>query len=397
MKKLIFHFDQPKSTIIQVDNLTQFFSINSIENNLLFCEPKLFPTRLIQIINRENKSKKVFNEIIFVFNGELDQENSVLIRNKFLDQISYKDLYINYDLKKAFAPYIKSTKKIRLISHLNFYLGLKKQLNKNNYPSIIIHDGISVDVELAIENELLVNLNADIKEIKKLEDKTASEVLSFERLLKSVYGTKKDITNQYTFNLLEVIKFFKNLSSNKVKVVNSILIFTNKPELIKYSLLFDKLNIVVKVVDVNELMLSSKNKLVEANKRNYYSEDDPNFWDFIAQPIKNITDKFRNVANNMYVLVSEDEGRTGNYKKIEDSNAISTIYYYSANGDFIKEFMSFNAFQNYFDKNYDLIDEENYFEFYDKYDGYEVLTVRELKKTSILSNLKSKIERSLFG
>ena len=397
MKKLIFHFDQPKSTIIQVDNLTQFFSINSIENNLLFCEPKLFPTRLIQIINRENKSKKVFNEIIFVFNGELDQENSVLIRNKFLDQISYKDLYINYDLKKAFAPYIKSTKKIRLISHLNFYLGLKKQLNKNNYPSIIIHDGISVDVELAIENELLVNLNADIKEIKKLEDKTASEVLSFERLLKSVYGTKKDITNQYTFNLLEVIKFFKNLSSNKVKVVNSILIFTNPPELIKYSLLFDKLNIVVKVVDVNELMLSSKNKLVEANKRNYYSEDDPNFWDFIAQPIKNITDKFRNVANNMYVLVSEDEGRTGNYKKIEDSNAISTIYYYSANGDFIKEFMSFNAFQNYFDKNYDLIDEENYFEFYDKYDGYEVLTVRELKKTSILSNLKSKIERSLFG
>ena len=397
MKKLIFHFDQPKSTIIQVDNLTQFFSINSIENNLLFCEPKLFPTRLIQIINRENKSKKVFNEIIFVFNGELDQENSVLIRNKFLDQISYKDLYINYDLKKAFAPYIKSTKKIRLISHLNFYLGLKKQLNKNNYPSIIIHDGISVDVELAIENELLVNLNADIKEIKKLEDKTASEVLYFERLLKSVYGTKKDITNQYTFNLLEVIKFFKNLSSNKVKVVNSILIFTNKPELIKYSLLFDKLNIVVKVVDVNELMLSSKNKLVEANKRNYYSEDDPNFWDFIAQPIKNITDKFRNVANNMYVLVSEDEGRTGNYKKIEDSNAISTIYYYSANGDFIKEFMSFNAFQNYFDKNYDLIDEENYFEFYDKYDGYEVLTVRELKKTSILSNLKSKIERSLFG
>lgn len=400
MKKLIFLFDQPKSTIVQVDTLTQYFNISSIENDLIFCEPKLFHLRLIQIINKNNKSLTIFNEIIFVFNGELDKENSTIVRNKFLDQISYKEQYINVDLNKVFTPYIKSNKKIRLISHIDFYHGIKKQLNKNNYPSLIIYDGSSVDVELALSKDISVNLNADIKEIDKLDDITATEALSIEKLLKNLYGSKKDITNIYSSQLLEVIKFFRKLSFNKVKEINSILIYSTKSELIKSGFLSDKLNMVVKVVNVSDLLYASKNRLTESNKRSNYSDDEYSFWDYIgyiSEPIRNVAERVRDLAANLYLRVSEKQEIGSHYNKFEDSNSITTIYFYSANGEFIREFKSYNAFQNFLERNYESIDDESYFEFYDNYDGFEVLTVRELKRISIFSNLKSKIERSLFG
>ena len=143
--------------------------------------------------------------------------------------------------------------------------------------------------------------------------------------------------------------------------------------------------------------MSSKNKLVEAKKRTYNVEDDPSFWDYIAQPFKKLTGRSIGLTYNSNIRNSEVKRNTSKHKKNTNNNSISKIYYYSTIGDFIREFEGYEAFQNFIDKNYESIDEESYFEFYDNFDSYEILTVKEIKRTSILSNLKNKIERSLLS
>ena len=117
MKKLILHFDQPKSTIILFDKNSAIYSKFEIDNDLLFIEPSNFPKRLIEIAFNNHKAEKL-ERLILVFDGELDKVNGVILFNEALNYISYKETYNFYDLKSKFSPYLEDTNNIKLLSHL---------------------------------------------------------------------------------------------------------------------------------------------------------------------------------------------------------------------------------------------------------------------------------------
>ena len=237
MKKLILHFDQPKSTIILFDKNSAIYSKFEIDNDLLFIEPSNFPKRLIEIAFNNHKAEKL-ERLILVFDGELDKVNGVILFNEALNYISYKETYNFYDLKSKFSPYLEDTNNIKLLSHLDFYSSLVDEKNAQ-YLSLLIYLGNSISVELAYDKVIRTSLNADIKLIP-IGNKfyKASKLLSNNYLIKN---SDDDITVSYTNNMVEVILFFMSVVQERNLTVNSIQIISNKSELIRENILIDRL------------------------------------------------------------------------------------------------------------------------------------------------------------
>ena len=351
MKKLILHFDQPKSTIILFDKNSAIYSKFEIDNDLLFIEPSNFPKRLIEIAFNNHKAEKL-ERLILVFDGELDKVNGVILFNEALNYISYKETYNFYDLKSKFSPYLEDTNNIKLLSNLDFYSSLVDEKNAQ-YLSLLIYLGNSISVELAYDKVIRTSLNADIKLIP-IGNKfyKASKLLSNNYLIKN---SDDDITVSYTNNMVEVILFFMSVVQERNLTVNSIQIISNKSELIRENILIDRLKTKFSIYSEKSL-LSNLDVVLTRNNFQFITMQD-----MINDPVKNLPivigfllAPLIPLANN---LIQKMKKKNNIDEKIDDLvNKIVKIMIKAVDGEPIGEFTSISELEEYIREYSDILD-----------------------------------------
>lgn len=386
MKKLIFHFDQPKSTIILIDLHAANNSKYEIDNDLLFLEPSKFPNRLIDIALNNSKSEKLEN-IIFVFDGELDKVNGVILFNETLNYISYKETYNLYDLRSKFSPYLEDPNNIKLFSHLDFYSALMNDKNIH-HPSLLINISNSISVELAYDKVIRTSLNADIKLIP-IGNKfyKASELLSNNYLIKNSDG---DYSISYTHNLAEVILFFMSVVQERNHTVNTIQIISNKSELIKENILTDRLKTKFSIYSEKSL-LSNLERLLK--KQNFHFIT---LQDIVDDPLKNIPNALAFLINPFAIFaISVFKNNRAMKEKFESIvNVIVKILLKSSNGYMIREFAIIEDMENYIKQNSEILDPNSKVEIIDSNNRIISYSLAELKNISNFSTMEMKIKSS---
>lgn len=389
MKKLIFHFDQPKSTIILLDKNSAIYSKFEIDNDLLFIEPSNFPKRLIEIAFNNYKAEKL-ERLIFVFDGDLDKVNGVILFNEALNYISYKETYNLYDLKSKFSPYLEDTNNIKLLSHLDFYSSLVDEKN-TQYLSLLIYLGNSISVELAYDKVIRTSLNADIKLIP-IGNKfyKASKLLSNNYLIKN---SDDDITVSYTNNMVEVILFFMSVVQERNLTVNSIQIISNKSELIRENILIDRLKTKFSIYSEKSL-LSNLDVVLTRNNFQFITMQD-----MINDPVKNLPivigfllAPLIPLANN---LIQKMKKKNNIDEKIDDLvNKIVKIMIKAVDGEPIGEFTSISELEEYIREYSDILDPLSKVEIIDSNKRVISYTLAELKNISNFSTVEMKIKSS---
>lgn len=389
MKKLIFHFDQPKSTIILLEKNSAIYSKFEIDNDLLFIEPSNFPKRLIEIAFNNYKAEKL-ERLIFVFDGDLDKVNGVILFNEALNYISYKETYNLYDLKSKFSPYLEDTNNIKLLSHLDFYSSLVDEKN-TQYLSLLIYLGNSISVELAYDKVIRTSLNADIKLIP-IGNKfyKASKLLSNNYLIKN---SDDDITVSYTNNMVEVILFFMSVVQERNLTVNSIQIISNKSELIRENILIDRLKTKFSIYSEKSL-LSNLDVVLTRNNFQFITMQD-----MINDPVKNLPivigfllAPLIPLANN---LIQKMKKKNNIDEKIDDLvNKIVKIMIKAVDGEPIGEFTSISELEEYIREYSDILDPLSKVEIIDSNKRVISYTLAELKNISNFSTVEMKIKSS---
>ncbi|MBZ0181765.1 MAG: hypothetical protein K8F60_04860 [Melioribacteraceae bacterium] len=388
MKKLIFLFEHPKSTVILIDADPNHSSRNEIDNDLLFLEPSKFPTRVIEIAFN-NRDKEKLENILFVFDGELDKVNGVILFNETLNYFSYKENYNFYNLRNKFSSFVNNPEKIKLLSQLDFYSTLMND-KKIEYLSLLIYVGNTVSVELGYDKVIRTNLNADIKLIL-LGEKSykASELLSNNYLMKNSDG---NYTDTFTNNLAEVILFFISDVKERNLTVNSIQIVSNKTEFIKENILSERLKTNFNIHKVSNLQLDFEGKL-NNKKYQFFS-----IQDIVYDPIKYLPIVFSFLLAPLIpimvgaISISYLAKKKITKEKLSDIvNRINKIILKSSIGDLIKEFTSVSELQDYIEQNFEVLDPISKVEFIDLNNRIITYSLSELNNISNFSNLEMKL------
>ena len=262
MKSLALHIDNPTSTIFLQDEQNKLLEV---ENLFLFKDPELFPIRLMDIVeNNINNKELKFENIIFSLNGSIDKGNKRILKNQFLDYISYSNSYDGYEFDKNFSQYLVDSNlyRIQIFNHFEIYANGVDFFNPYKYPclQILLH----MDYQSGIVDEQrrikILDLDFSDEHIQNLDSGgrlknpvSLEEFMGGKGIYEILVEKTSDISSKYSSKMVKAVGYAYRIAAEQQANINSINIISNNTSLLSRD--------IIKLDDFNGSLYTNQPKI----------------------------------------------------------------------------------------------------------------------------------------
>lgn len=341
MKKLLFHFNEYTSRIFISDTEKRLFQELEIDNKYLFIDSDRFADRLMEIIKKFVKTK--FHEMYFIFSDEIDKSAKLIVNNRVINNISYRNIDTRIFLESMFSKYVYDEENIILISELEFYLSVNK-IDDNKYPILFISDNHSLDANLVwAPNHIIRPFQNDRKFV---DDKTAEELIARTELLKSLDDSTKNLIDEFTTIVIKVIDLYELYAFTFFGKMKSIIFITNRYHFLDLKKFDRKKKNILLILNSGEY-IKNNIKVFLRRKFNRKLIDPVHHFKFnmeTSQTFWSLDKVFRNTYYLFFIYFLREGG---DLKSLYDDIVSNKVEIFSEKGKRIKECEDFFMFAVY--------------------------------------------------